>query len=374
MASLKEIFEVYPSDPRVTLPLGLRVNDAIYGAGLSGADPMTGRAEGDAESQMTRALASLRDLVERGSLGPEDVLHVRAVVSDEAAAPSLEGPWRAMFESSERAVLEVVVSPLPPGYAVRLDVVASRDGAASPAEAGIRELSLAGDAGPAHVMRIGPLVFLPAVTTSDVAGQDTRTQIDGAFENMERLLEGAGTDHSQVLRIAGFLRDLSEKDLLNQKMIDVFPDPSQKPVHKYVPSVLPPGVEFCLQVIAYDGEERRILEMEGVRHNDPISLGARAGNLLVSSRVQARLEATPEEQTARLLDQHARRLLEQEGGGLENLTQAVVGIGDAAYRSAVEREWRKLWPEGSSRPRLDVIQADFPHSPLPRLEFIALVE
>ena len=374
MTYLSELFEVYPSEPRVTLPLGLRANDVIFAAGLSGADPLTGRAQGGIETQMRRALASLRQLVERGGGSPADVLHVRAALSDEQTAAGLEAPWQEMFgDASPAPVLEVVVAPLPEGYAVQLDVIASRGGAASPAEAGSEELSLGGDDRPASGMRLGPLVFLQAVTATGYEGMDTRGQIDGAFDNMERLFEQAGANTGQVLRIAGFLRDLGEKDLLNEKMVQVFPDASQKPVHKYVPSVLPPGVSFCLQTIAYAGEERRILEMEGVRHNDPISLGARAANLIVSSRVQARLEPTPEAQAARLLEQHARRLLEQEGGGIENLTQAVFGIGDLAYRYAVESEWRKLWPQGSRMPRLDVTLADFPHSPMPRLEFIALL-
>jgi hypothetical protein len=155
-------------------------------------------------------------------------------------------------------------------------------------------------------------------------------------------------------------------------MVRRFPEASDRPVHKYVPAALPPGVQFALQAIALEGGPRRIVEMEGIKHNDPISLGALAGNVFVSSRVQARLEPTAREQAARLLDGHARRLMEHVGGSLSDIRQLVWGIGDPAFEAHVREECARVWPAGSL-PQVDVVQAPFTHSPLPRLEFIALL-
>jgi hypothetical protein len=154
-------------------------------------------------------------------------------------------------------------------------------------------------------------------------------------------------------------------------MVESFPDAAQKPVHKYVPAVLPPGVNVALQFLARAGVERDI-EIEGIKHNDPISLGARAGNLVVSSRVQGRLAEDAEAQAERLVESHARTVLRHVGGDLRHVTQATWGIGDALYALDVERVMRRHWPE--TPPDLQIIEAAFPHSGLPRLEFIALLD
>ena len=128
-----------------------------------------------------------------------------------------------------------------------------------------------------------------------------------------------------------------------------------------------------LQAIAVEGAERRIVEMDGIKHNDPISLGAIAGNVFISSRVQGRLEPSAREQASRLIDQHARRLMEHIGGSLDDVTQLAWGIGDAAFEADVREEWARHLPAGGG-PRIDVMQAPFPHSPLPRLEFTAVLK
>jgi hypothetical protein len=138
-----------------------------------------------------------------------------------------------------------------------------------------------------------------------------------------------------------------------------------------VPAALPRGVSFSLQALALISNDRRIVEMEGVRHNDPISLGAIAGNVFVSSRVQGRLEAGPREQAARLIE-HTRRLVEHVGGRLEDVTQTTWGIGDPAFAAVVTEECARAWP-GEAAPQLQITEADFPHSPLPRVEFTALI-
>jgi hypothetical protein len=131
-------------------------------------------------------------------------------------------------------------------------------------------------------------------------------------------------------------------------------------------------VSFSLQALGLMADDRRIIEMEGVRHNDPISLGAMAGNVFVSSRVQARLEPTAREQARRLLDQHVRKLVEHVGGGLGDVTQTTWGIGDPAFEQDVEQEVSAVWPEGRA-PDTQIVEADFPHSPLPRVEFTAVL-
>jgi len=348
------------------MPIGLRVNGHIYAGNLTGAHPVTGVIELNPEEQLMQALGLLRHAVERAGGGLQHVRRVIASVADPADGELVE---LTLSDSLRGAEIETDVTPLPPGQLVRLDVFAALED-----EKERPELLRVGIV-PAGV-RIGDVVFSAGVTAADpetgaVSG-DTGAQMRAAFANLDRLMAEASTDRGSILRIGGYLRDLGEKDVLNRAMVEIFPDASQRPVHKYVPAALPPGVNICLQVIARSGVEREIIEIDGIKHNDPISLGARAGNLLVSSRVQARLMEDAEQQAERLVESHAGTVLRHVGGDLRHVTQTTWGIGDPAYAEDIARVMARHWPKDG--PDLQIIEADFPHSSLPRLEFIALLD
>jgi enamine deaminase RidA (YjgF/YER057c/UK114 family) len=371
MTRLRQLFEVYPAESRATMPSGLRVDGAVW-VTVDGADLLTGEVTAaGVDVEMRTALDRLTHAVASAGLEHADLERVIAHVSPGADIDRVEGAWEAAGILAPRSDFEVREGRLPVGRRVVLEALAALPDAATNFEA----TSLLVD-GPASGVRLGPVLYVPALTAVDHDGalpEGMAAQVSGAFENLDRLLDAAGSGRGEILRIAGYMRDLKDKDYLNYEMVARFPAWSEKPVHKYVPTGLPPGVEFALQVIAVGGAERSILEIEGIKHNDPISLGALAGNVFVSSRVQARLEAGPREQTARLIDSHARRLVEHIGGGLDDVTQVVWGIGDPAFESPVREECAAHWPS-DRMPRLDVVRGAFPHSPLPRLEFFALLD
>jgi hypothetical protein len=88
--------------------------------------------------------------------------------------------------------------------------------------------------------------------------------------------------------------------------------------------------------------------------------------------VQGRLEENAEAQAERLIESHARRVLQHVGGALRHITQATWGVGDVAYAVDITKVMGRHWP--SAPPDVQVTEADFPHSGLPRLEFIALLD
>jgi enamine deaminase RidA (YjgF/YER057c/UK114 family) len=305
-------------------------------------------------------------VVERAGGGLQHVRRVVASVADPADGEAVE---LTLSDSLRGAEIETDVTPLPPGHLVRLDVFAAM-------EDDRERLELLRVGGIPAGVRIGDVIFSAGITAADAetgaVGGDTEAQMRGAFANLDRLLTEAGTDRGAVLRIGGYLRDLGERDVLNGAMVGLFPEAARKPVHKYVPASLPPRVNVSLQVIARTGVGREIIEIDGIKHNDPISLGARAGNLVVSSRVQGRLAEGAEAQAERLVESHARTLLRHVGGDLRHVTQATWGIGDSAHGEGIAKVMERHWPD--KRPDLQIIEADFPHSGLPRLEFIALLD
>jgi enamine deaminase RidA (YjgF/YER057c/UK114 family) len=361
---LNQLFEIYPLQRRATMPLGLRVNGHIYAGNLTGADPVTEAIDHDPIVQLSHALGLVRHAVERAGGGLEHVSQVAATVADPADGESIE---LILSDSLRGAEIVTDVGSLPSGQLVRLDVTATMS--VDDVRPELLRIGLV----PAGA-RIGDVVF-GAVTAADpetgIVEGDTEAQMNAAFVNLDRLLAEADTDRGALLRVGGYLRDLGEKDILNRAMVEAFPDATEKPVHKYVPASLPRGINVSLQFIARIGQERQIIEIDGIKHNDPISLGAKAGDLVVSSRVQGRPTEGAAQQAERLVESHAGTLLRHVGGELRHVTQTTWGIGDPAYAADIAAVAARIWSQNG--PDLQIIEADFPHSGLPRLEFIALL-
>jgi enamine deaminase RidA (YjgF/YER057c/UK114 family) len=246
------------------------------------------------------------------------------------------------------------------------------------------DTAVIGDAGPAvayglgtDTTRLGSVLLLPWVEASVAAG-DTPGQIEDALDRMDELLEQDHCGRDDVSRVTVFMRDVGERPLLNEAWEPRFPDPLDRPPHKYVPATLPEGVNVALRVIALPGQRRRVLEIPNVRHGDPMSMGALHGNLVVSSRIIAArgfsqgAERTPAAYAEHVLG-NARTLLEEAGGSVADLQQATVFVGDEAYRSDVEAQWARLAGEGAKDARLDVIVADLNRDGLPRVEIVGLL-
>jgi enamine deaminase RidA (YjgF/YER057c/UK114 family) len=349
------------------MPLGVRVNNVLYAGNLTGEDPVTGVISTDANVQLNQALGLLADAVRRSGGSAASLRKLNAcVVRDDDAA------WvmRALLELAPMATVSAGPALLPPGQLLRLDAFAALD------RGDERDAELVFLGATPAAARIGDVLFSAGVGAADIETGalvgDTQMQMAAAFDNLDRLLTAAGADRRSILRVAGYLPDLSEKDVLNDEMVRRFPVASQKPVHKYVPASLPAGVAVRLQFIARLGAEREIIEIDGIKHNDPISLGAKAGNLVVSSRVQGRLMEDATQQAERLIESHARAVLRHVGGDLGHVTQMTWGIGDPAYAADIADVMQRYWP--AEKPDLRIMEADFPHSGLPRLEFIALLD
>ena len=60
-----------------------------------------------------------------------------------------------------------------------------------------------------------------------------------------------------------------------------------RPPHKYVQANLVDGMLIAAQLIAVAGRSRQVLEVPGLVHQDPMSLGTVMGDLLTTSRIFA---------------------------------------------------------------------------------------
>jgi enamine deaminase RidA (YjgF/YER057c/UK114 family) len=143
-----------------------------------------------------------------------------------------------------------------------------------------------------------------------------------------------------------------------------------------VKAPLDPGSAGAIQVIAVPGGSRRTLEIPGLQHQDPMSMGARTGNIVASSRIFAmdpktHTMAKDAQETATMMFNNAATLLGQAGLDWASVTQATSFIGDPAHASVVEAEWRKRIGQ-NGRARLHFIETNLGGNGLPRLEIVAL--
>lgn len=227
-------------------------------------------------------------------------------------------------------------------------------------------------------VRLGPMLFAPNLVSDDpctgvLRGGGLDSQLRGAFDNMDRFLSAAGAGREHVARVTVFMTDLSERQLLNVVWSELYPDPNDRPPHKYVPAVLPEGVLAAVQVMALVAAPRRVLAVPGLVHGDPMSMGALTGNLVTSSRIFAGRRVEDADEHTAILFESVRTLLQQAGGDLSNLTQVTAFIGGPEYRDSVEEAWRRLTGSGADAARLHMLETNLGGGAAPRVEILGLL-
>lgn len=223
--------------------------------------------------------------------------------------------------------------------------------------------------------RVGDLLFAPMLCAAprlDIAGEErTQTALRDVLARMDEFLVAGGATRQDVARVTFFMRDVLERPILNGVWAEWFPHEDDRPPHKYVPARHADGVNVGAQVIAVLGRHRTVLEIPGIVHNDPMSMGASLGELVMSSRLFGSMPDL-DEQISLLFDR-VRTLLSGAGARLDALTQAVFFVGSEEIGQHVERRWHREWPAGSQVPVTHVVIADLGGgNGFPRVEVMAL--
>jgi enamine deaminase RidA (YjgF/YER057c/UK114 family) len=227
-------------------------------------------------------------------------------------------------------------------------------------------------------VQIGPLVYAPSLLPLTRPGAGLDAQLESVLGRVRSVIGEAGGGTGDLARITLFLRSVTDREVLNQVWRRWFPDPARRPPHKYIPADVPAGYDVMADAVAVLAGGRRILTVPGLEHRDPMSMGARLGNLVFSSRLFA-VEETVDSQLARLLG-HAAALMRDAGGGLPDLTQATLFVKSPDMAVAAEAAWRKLWaatetgagPDAAG-PDLHVAVMDLGGNGKPRMELIGVI-
>jgi enamine deaminase RidA (YjgF/YER057c/UK114 family) len=231
------------------------------------------------------------------------------------------------------------------------------------------------DSVPAGV-QIGSLIFAPRISadaTPDLPAEErTEAQLVDVFTKMDAFLKAAGATRKDVARVTVFMSDILERPILNGVWERWYPDADDRAPHKYVPAVHPSDINVAIQVICLLNQDRTVLEIPGVQHGDPMSMGARTGNLVTSSRL---FGAQPElDDQITLILERASILLEQAGGNLADLSQATFFVGSPEIGDAVLARWERDFSKGKSVPSVHIIEANLGGgNGFPRVEIMGLV-
>jgi enamine deaminase RidA (YjgF/YER057c/UK114 family) len=82
-------------------------------------------------------------------------------------------------------------------------------------------------------------------------GGDLTAQCRLMFDNVRRVLEAAGGSTDDLLRMTVWLKDVSNKEALNDQWVRMFPDPARRPARHTLPGPdLPPEQWVQCEILA----------------------------------------------------------------------------------------------------------------------------
>jgi enamine deaminase RidA (YjgF/YER057c/UK114 family) len=360
-----------------TIPLGVRVNEVIYGH-LDPADSVTRGLAATDSGQADRVVSKLGELLDRSGVTPNAIEEIAAVCRSDASYRLLSERLATTFAAGPGAPrLRESIGSLPEGHSMELQcVLRATEAQARPTS--IAPIELGGpNAVRAHGYAIGPLVVSPRIgprSSSDgsVQGDDGLDQLRYTLRNVADSLSAAGSSWREVARATVFMNPI-DLPSLNLAWAEIFPDPERRPPHKYVPAPLPKGELVAVQVLAVRGvSPLQVIELDSIHHGDWMTMAARTGNVVTSSRIIAPRSDDAGAYTEQVLD-NIEEIMGRAAGSLRDLQQITSFIGDASYRGLVEDDLRRRLGEQARLPVMHFIQAPLGGVRAPRMEILGLI-
>jgi enamine deaminase RidA (YjgF/YER057c/UK114 family) len=302
---------------------------------VHGTDPATGTvAVGGIPAEARQALTNVEQLT-----SGREIQQLLAFVRD--ASITVDVP-----------ATNVLTNFVPPSMNLMLEAIAG-----TPA---VREIRVGNSVVPDAIM-IEDLLFAPALGPTSVEG-DFASQFESALQHMQQVLAAANLDRDAVAQVTVYFPDAELRPALNDVWARWFPDAADRPPHKYVPVELPPRQLVQLQVFAVREAPRQVLEIPGVVHGDPMSMGVRMGPFLFSSRVFG--------PNSEAVCSNVRTLLAQAGSA--HITQLLAFTPQGQEDMSIVEDLR-TFSDGSGM-RVRFLHPNIPGLATVRLEVLAAVQ
>jgi 2-iminobutanoate/2-iminopropanoate deaminase len=181
---------------------------------------------------------------------------------------------------------------------------------------------------------------------------DHKTQFQNAFGNLRRLLDRHGLTPGEVGRVTVLCPDRSLRPLINDPWLGLFPD-ENRPARRTTHFDLGPDVAVELLVAGVRGATRTPLEITGVRHKDPLPMGARLDEYLFSSAVVPDAPDGSQPEGLAAIHQafaNLEALLDAAGAGPDDASHLSVYIGRWDLHDDMVDTWVSAFPSADSRP------------------------
>lgn len=224
----------------------------------------------------------------------------------------------------------------------------------------VREIFVASDPIPVGT-RVHDLIHVTRIaggSTGSIQDQGRR-----AIDRMRESVEAAGGSLDNIAHVSFFFADLKSSpaffssapppgiSALNPLWVETFPNADDRPTYKFMTAPLPAGCLVNIEYFAVVGARRRLLEVPGVAHTNPIPLGVAIGDYLFSSRVLPHDPSTgkPDAHPAKQIDQvfaNTTQLLQAGGFSWSDVTQGRAFIAEERLASSVEAAWQKNATKG----------------------------
>ena len=122
---------------------------------------------------------------------------------------------------------------------------------------------------------------------------------------------------------------------------------------------------------------RRTIEIDGVRHNAPIPMGARIDNIVWSSAIQGMDPATgvvPDDgiEQVRFAFANLDRFLTAAGVTYDDVVRVTVHLAEPSLRDEVNRYWLEIYPDEHDRPARHALNLTLNNNMLVQLEVFAV--
>jgi 2-iminobutanoate/2-iminopropanoate deaminase len=125
---------------------------------------------------------------------------------------------------------------------------------------------------------------------------------------------------------------------------------------------------------------RKSIEIEGLRHENPIPAACVIGNIVMTSLIfgmELHTRKFPDDiqGQCRLMFENVHRAVQAAGGTPENIIKMVVWIKDNSLKTALNKEWLTMFPDEHSRPaRQTMLYGGFNGNALIQCEVVAVLD
>lgn len=179
-------------------------------------------------------------------------------------------------------------------------------------------------------------------------------QFKHAFANVEKIADAADISTDDIGRITVFTPDPSYRPLINDPWLSLFPG-ENRPARKTTHVPLAEGAHIELEITGVPGAGGRTpVEIEGVRHRDPLPMGARLGRHVFSSVLVTDVPNS-KERPARMdaikqVYENMTAFIEAAGGTLQDISNVWTYLGMWDMHPSYVDVWVEAFPDPHSRP------------------------